>query len=157
MATERALLGETSGDNPDGGMDDATIASFEDGVRADRIAFVDRFVTNFFAVGQRTDLVSEPSRAYHRDIAAGASPKGTLDCIGAFARTDFRDDLKKFDVPTLVIHGGSDAIVPVEVSGRRSHEAIAGSRLAVIEQAPHGVNTTHAEQFNAALLDFLAT
>lgn len=145
-----------SDDNPDGGLDDATIAQFEQGVEDDRIAFLDGFVTNFFTVGDRTDLVSEPTRIYHRDIAAFASPKGTLDCIGAFGRTDFRDDLAGFDIPTLVIHGDSDAVVPFEVSGERSHEAIAGSELVLIEGAPHGFNVTHAEQFNQGLLDFLA-
>ena len=145
-----------SDDNPEGGLDDATIQQFKDGVRSDRIAFLDWFTTAFFAVGDRTDLISEPSRLYHREIAEFASPKGTLDCIDAFGRTDFRDDLTKIDVPTLVIHGDSDAIVPFEVSGKRSHEAIADSSLVLIEGAPHGFNATHAEQFNRGLLDFLS-
>ncbi len=144
-----------SDDNPDGGLDDATIGQFEGGVQDDRLAFLDGFITQFFAAGDRTDLVSEPSRVYHREIAAFASPKGTLDCIAAFGRTDFRDDLAKFDVPTLIIHGDSDAIVPFEVSGKRSHEAISASSLALIEGGPHGLNATHADQFNRALLDFL--
>ena len=100
-------------------------------------------------------LISEPSRLYHRAIAEFASPKGTLDCIGAFSYTDFRGDLAKVTVPTLVIHGDSDAIVPFEVSGKRAHEAISDSSLALIEGAPHGLNATHAERFNRALLDFL--
>ena len=79
-------------------------------------------------------------RNYAREIAAFASPKGTLECIGAFARTDFRGDVAAVSVPTLVIHGDADAIVPFEVSGRRSHEAIAGSRLVLIEGGPHGIN-----------------
>jgi pimeloyl-ACP methyl ester carboxylesterase len=66
-----------------------------------------------------------------------------------------RYDLTKVDVPTLVIHGGSDAIVPFEVSGRRSHEAIPGSSLELIEGGPHAINTAHAERFNRALVDFL--
>ena len=144
-----------SDDNPEGALDDATIRQFQDGVRGDRIAFLDGFMTNFFAAGDRTDLISEPSRLYHRAIAEFASPKGTLDCIGAFSYTDFRGDLAKVTVPTLVIHGDSDAIVPFEVSGKCSHEAIADSSLALIEGAPHGLNATHAEQFNRALLDFL--
>ena len=144
-----------SEDNPDGGLDDATIEQFEGGVRGDRIAFLDGFTTNFFTAGDRDDLVSEPNRVYHRDIAAFASPKGTLDCIAAFGRTDFRDDLAKFDVPTLIIHGDSDGIVPFEVSGKRSHEAISDSSLELIEGGPHGINATHAEQFNRALIDFL--
>jgi pimeloyl-ACP methyl ester carboxylesterase len=84
-----------------------------------------------------------------------ASPKGTLDCIATCYYTDFRDDLAKIDVPTLVIYGDSDAIVPFEFSGRRSHEMIADSSLVVIEGAPHGFNTTHAKRFNRALVDFL--
>ena len=144
-------------DNPDGGLDEATIASFQDGVTGDRLAFLDGFTRTFFAAGDRTDLISEPARLYARDIAAYASPKGTLDCIAAFGRTDFRGDLERFDLPTLVIHGDADAIVPFEVSGRRTHEAISGSELVVIEGGPHGLNATHAEQFNRALLDFLGS
>ncbi|MOA05112.1 Arylesterase [compost metagenome] len=144
-----------SADNPDGGFDDATIRGFQDGVRADRLAFLDNFTTGFFASGDRTNLVSEAFRLYNRDIAAFASPKGTLDCISAFSYTDFRGDLAKFDVPTLIIHGDADAIVPIEISGQKAHEHIAGSQLVVIEGGPHGLNATHAEEFNEALLQFL--
>lgn len=142
-------------DNPDGGLDDATIEQFETGVKTDRLAFLEEFTTNFFAAGDRTDLISEDQRQYARQIAAFASPKGTLDCIAAFGRTDFRDDISRINVPTLVIHGDSDAIVPFEVSGKRSHEAIENSELVVIEGAPHGFNATHAGEFNKALIDFL--
>ncbi len=145
-----------SADNPGGGLDDATIQQFRDGVRGDRIAFLDGFVTNFFSTGERSDLVSEPNRQYHREIASFASPKGTLDCISAFGLTDFRAELARISVPTLVIHGDSDAIVPFEVSGKRSHETLPNSSLALIEGGPHGLNTTHPEQFNRALLDFLS-
>lgn len=144
-----------STDNPDGGLDDAAITGMEDAVKADRLAFLDTFTTNFFTAGTQLK-VSEDQRAYARDIGAFASPKGTLDCIGAFARTDFRDDLPKVTVPTLVIHGDSDAIVPFEVSGKRAAAAIAGSELVVVKGAPHGFNASHAKEFNAALLDFLA-
>lgn len=101
-------------------------------------------------------MVSDAQRSYNRDIAAFASPKGMLDCIGAFSRTDFRSDLAKFTIPTLIIHGDSDAIVPFEASGKRSHEAISGSQLVLVEEAPHGLNVTHRERFNQALLDFLS-
>ncbi len=142
-------------DNPNGGLDDETVESFLAGVRGDRIAFLDGFLQNFFGAGERTDLISEAARRYHLDIAEFASPKGTLECIKAFSYTDFRGDLESFDVPSLVIHGDSDAIVPFEVSGQRTHETIPGSKLALIEGGPHGLNATHAEQFNRALLDFL--
>ncbi len=155
-----------SGGNPDGGLDDATIAQFQNAVKSDRIAFLDDFTKNFFTPAGASaikgiltpggnTLVSEEFRIYNRDIAAFASPKGTLDCIAAFAYTDFRGDLAKISVPTLVIHGDGDAIVPFEVSGKRSHEAIPGSQLVLVEGGPHGVNVTHAEQFNTVLLDFL--
>lgn len=144
-----------SGDNPEGGLDDAVISQFEDAVKSDRLAFLESFSRNFFSVDGKL-MVSEAQRAYAVQIASFASPKGTLDCIGAFARTDFRDDLKKIDVPTLVIHGDADAIVPLEVSGARTHEAVRGSVLEVIEGAPHGFNATHAAEFNARLIAFLA-
>lgn len=144
-----------SEDHPEGGLDEATIREFQAGARADRIAFLDSFTTNFFAAGGKTDLVSEPFRLYCRDIAAFASPKGTIDCIDAFGRTDFRKDLEKFNIPTLVIHGDSDAIVPLEVSGQRTHEAIPGSELVVVKGGPHGFNVTHAAEFNEALIRFL--
>ena len=142
-------------DNPAGALDDATIAGFEAGVKSDRLAFLDEFTSGFFSAGGQLK-VSEAQRAYTRDIAASASPKGTLDCIAAFGRTDFRGDLDKVTVPTLVIHGDADAIVPFEASGKRSAEAITGSELVLIAGGPHGINATHAKQFNQALLDFLA-
>ncbi|MCA1196217.1 alpha/beta fold hydrolase [Saccharopolyspora sp. 6V] len=141
-------------ENPDGGLDDATIARFEDGVRTDRIAFLEGFTTDFFSANGRL-LVSEQQRAHAQTIASFASPKGTLDCIAAFGRTDFRGDLAEITVPTLVIHGDSDAIVPFEVSGRRSAEALANSELVVVENGPHAINASHPERFNEALLGFL--
>ncbi|RJS94129.1 alpha/beta fold hydrolase [Salinisphaera sp. Q1T1-3] len=144
-----------SDDNPDGGLDDATIQSFEDGVKQDRAAFFERFSADFFSTESGGLLVSEANRVYHRNLAWAASPKGTLDCIAAFGRTDFRDDLKTIDVPTLVIHGDADGIVPLEVSGKRTAESVADASLVVIEGGPHGINATHAAEFNRALLEFL--
>jgi pimeloyl-ACP methyl ester carboxylesterase len=145
-----------SDDNPDGGLDDATIEAFQTGVRTDRPAFLEDFTENFFAAGDKKDLVSSAQKAFARQIANVASPKGTLDCITAFGRTDFRDDLTKVTVPTLVIHGDSDGVVPFEVSGKRSAESIKGAELVVVEGGPHGVNASHPQEFNAALLQFLS-
>ncbi|MFI7545448.1 alpha/beta fold hydrolase [Actinoplanes sp. NPDC049599] len=143
-----------SADNPDGALDDATITAFQQGVTTDRIAFVDGFATSFFTAGD-TLKVSDSQVRYAQELAHIASPKATLDCITAFGRTDFRGDLAKIDVPTLVIHGDSDAILPLAHSGKRTHEAIAGSRLVVITDGPHGINASHPTEFNEALLDFL--
>ena len=144
-----------SEDNPDGALDDETIAAFQAGVKSDRIAFLDQFTTTFFSAGDQMK-VSEGQREYARDIAAFASPKGTLDSITAFCLTDFRADLEKITVPTLVIHGDSDAVVPFEASGKRSAATIAASELVVITGGPHGINASHAQEFNEALLGFLA-
>jgi non-heme chloroperoxidase len=144
-----------SDDNPEGGLDDATIQAFQAAATDDRLAFLDDFTTGFFSADGELK-VSEAQRQYARDIAAFASPKGTLDCITAFGRTDFRGDLAKVTVPTLVIHGDSDANVPIEISGRRSAEAIPGSELVVVAGGPHGINATHPREFNDALLAFLA-
>ena len=144
-----------SGDNPDGAFDDDAIAGLEAGVKSDRIALLTEFSKNFFSAGSELK-VSEPQREYARDLAAMASPKGTHDCIAAFGRTDFRGDLERVTVPTLVIHGDQDAIVPFEASGKRTAETVEGAELVVIEGGPHGVNASHADEFNAALLAFLA-
>ena len=143
-----------SEDNPDGGLDDETIAGFENGVKEDRNAFLDGFATNFFSANGELK-VSEEDRQYAVDMAAEASTPAILGCIEAFARTDFREDMPKIDVPTLVIHGDADAIVPFEVSGKRSHEAIANSTLVLVEGGPHGFTTSHPDRFNQELLAFL--
>ena len=143
-----------SDDNPEGGLDDATLKAFQQGVTADRIAFLNDFTTTFFSAGGEL-TVSAAQVDYARSLAYGASPKGTLDCIAAFGTTDFRGDLAKIDIPTLVIHGDSDAIVPIEVSGKRTADTVPGARLVVITGGPHGVNASHPTEFNEALLDFL--
>ena len=149
------FLYKTAG-NPEGGLDDKAIAGFEAGVKGDRLAFLDQFSTGFFSANGQLK-VSEAQRKYAVDIAAFASPKGTLDCIAAFGRTDFREDLDKVTVPTLVIHGDSDGIVPFEVSGKRSAELIKGAQLVLIKDGPHGINASHAAEFNKALIEFLAS
>lgn len=84
-----------------------------------------------------------------------AGHKNTYDSIAAFSATDFRGDLKKFDVPTLVIHGDDDQIVPLDSSGKASAALIKGAKLIVYPGAPHGLTDTHKGRFNQDLLDFL--
>jgi len=76
------------------------------------------------------------------------------DCIKAFSETDFTEDLKKFDIPTLIIHGDDDQIVPITVGGNRSSKMIKNATYKVYKGAPHGLMTTHQDQFNADLLEF---
>ncbi len=143
-----------SKDNPEGPLDDAAIAERQAGVKADRLAYLELFTKNFYSA--RGELrVSEAQRRYAFDIAAFASPKGTHDSIAAFGSTDFRPDLAKLDLPALVLHGDSDAIVPFEVSGKRTAAMISGARLVLIKGGPHGINISHTTEFNRALIGFL--
>jgi non-heme chloroperoxidase len=84
-----------------------------------------------------------------------AGHKNTYDSIAAFSATDFRTDLAKFDVPTLVIHGSDDQIVPVDISARASAKLIKGAELKIYEGGPHGITDTHKNQLNADLLAFI--
>ena len=81
--------------------------------------------------------------------------KGAYESIKAFSETDFTEDLKKFDVPTLVLHGEDDQIVPVKDSARKSAKLIADAQEIYYPGAPHGLTATHADKFNADLLAFL--
>ncbi|MFP5283613.1 MAG: alpha/beta fold hydrolase [Actinomycetes bacterium] len=144
-----------SEDNPEGGVEDAVVEQLQSGVRGDRLAFLDQFFYGFFGADGEL-MVSEQQRQHAWQIASMASPKGTLDCIGAFSYTDFRDDIARLSVPTLVVHGDSDAIVPFEVSGRRTAELIEDARLVVIEKGPHGILASHPAQVSEALVAFLA-
>ena len=142
-------------DNPDGGVEDDLVESMVAGIRRDRMAFFDGFMDNYFSAGKDMK-VSPQQKAYAMSLLAVASPKATIDCVHAFSRTDFRDDLAKVTVPTLVIHGDSDNIVPIEVSGQRTAAAIPGSVLVILEQGPHGILVSHPDEWNAAVLQFLA-
>jgi len=81
--------------------------------------------------------------------------KNTYDSIAAFSATDFREDLKKFDVPTLIVHGDDDQIVPIDAAGRASAQLVKNSKLIVYPGAPHGLTDTHKDKLNQDLLDFL--
>lgn len=143
-------------DNPQGV--DATV--FEDtrkAIAADRLAYISHFLTKFYNVDAlRGKLISDEAVQLSWSIAAGASPTGTMDCVTAWL-TDFREDLGRIEIPTLVIHGDADRILPLAATGKRMLEFVKGGRLVVVEGGPHGITWTHAEQVNHELLGFLAT
>ncbi|SDP06064.1 Pimeloyl-ACP methyl ester carboxylesterase [Pedococcus dokdonensis] len=141
-------------ENPDGGLDRETAAGFQQALSADREGFLDGFMTNFFSAGGELK-VTEEQRQEALGLAAQADLHAAVSCIQSWL-TDFRADLAAITVPTLVIHGDSDGIVPFEVSGKRTHEQVDGSELVVIEGGPHGIATSHPDEFNAALIAFLA-
>jgi len=141
-------------DNPDGGLGEDDVKGLEQGAREDREGFLDGFSTNFFTAGEELKVTEEQRREW-LTVARAARDEALVGCIDAFGRTDFRNDLERITLPTLVIHGDSDAIVPFEVSGKRTAEAIDGAKLVVVDDAPHGFNVSHADEFNRALLEFL--
>jgi non-heme chloroperoxidase len=100
--------------------------------------------------------VSEQQRQEAVALCRQSDQEAALECMQSFGTTDFRDDLPKVTVPTLVLHGSGDATVPFEGSGARTHRAIPRSHLVVVDDAPHGLNVSHAREFNTALLEFLA-
>ncbi|MEZ5651049.1 MAG: alpha/beta hydrolase [Burkholderiaceae bacterium] len=141
-------------DNPDGPLDEATAKEMAESLRADRDAFFERFSERFFTAGGELK-VGEAQRQKAIELCRQSDQTAALGCMEAFGTTDFREDLGRITVPTLVIHGDADDIVPIEGSGRRTHEAVAGSRLEVLAGAPHGCNVSHAAKFNEALIAFL--
>ncbi len=140
-------------DNPTGVLKDSPIGASAASVKIDQLDFLEGFTRNFFSAAGELK-VSESLRRYH-NIAAFDSTKAAFDCLAAFGRADFRADLRTIKVPTLVIHGDSDAIVPFESSGKLTAEAIHGAQLVIIKGGPHGINASHPDEFNAALLAFL--
>jgi pimeloyl-ACP methyl ester carboxylesterase len=141
--------------NPQGPLSAAQAAGMAANLTKDQDAFYDDFTTQFFSV-DGVLKVTEAQRQAALAQCKQADKKAALACMTAFGSTDFRDDLPKVDVPTLVLHGDGDGTVPFQGSGKRTHEAIAGSQLQVISGAPHGCNISHAQEWNAAVLDFLA-
>jgi pimeloyl-ACP methyl ester carboxylesterase len=142
-------------DNPDGPLTEEAAAELEQHLRADRDAFFDEFLTGFFSAGEELQ-VTEAQRQDALALTAQADDTAALQCMRAWATTDFRRDLEAITVPALVLHGDGDGTVPLEGSGQRTHDALPDSRLHVIAGGPHGINTSHAAEFNTALLEFLA-
>ncbi len=142
-------------DNPEG-IDGSVFEGLQKAVAADRYAFFTEFFKNFYnadlLLGKR---VSEQAVQASWNLAAGASATASLACVPTW-HEDFRSDLKKIDVPTLVIHGDADRILPISASGSRTAKLIKGARLVVVKDGPHCITWTHANEVNAALLNFLS-
>ncbi len=141
-------------DNPEG-VDKSVFEGMKAGIEKDRPGFMKEFGKGFVNFDENKNRISEAQVDFNWNIACHASPKATLDCIDAFGTTDFRVDCRNFDIPTLVIHGNADNIVPIEVSGARSKDLIPNAEFKIIENAPHGLMMTHKVELNEILLDFL--
>ena len=141
-------------DNPEG-VDAGVFEGIEKAVAADRYAFFTDFFKNFY----NTDLllgrrVSEQAVQATWNVAAGASATASLACVPAW-HEDFRRDLGRISVPTLVMHGDADRILPITASGLRTAKLIEGARLLVVKDGPHCITWTHSDEVNTELLTFL--
>jgi non-heme chloroperoxidase len=141
-------------DNPDG-VDGSVFEGIQKAITPDRYAFFTEFFKNFFNtdvfLGKR---ISEQAVQASWNVAAGASPTASFACVPTW-HEDFRNDLARVDVPTLVIHGDADRIVPIKASGEKTAKLVKGAKLVTIKDGPHAVNWTHAEEMNAELVKFL--
>jgi non-heme chloroperoxidase len=142
-------------DNPEG-VDRSVFEGIKKSIVADRPAYMKEFLDDVYNVdvlgGER---ISEQAWQLSFNVAVGASAKGTHDCVDAWL-TDFRADLPRIDVPTLVVQGTEDRILPIDSTGRRLPDLIGDLRCIEVEGGPHNIGWTHPEEVNRALLGFLA-
>ncbi|MBC8054076.1 MAG: alpha/beta hydrolase [Sphingobacteriaceae bacterium] len=124
-------------------------------IQEDRASFLTGFSKMFYGVNLISHQVSQSTLDWNLVLAMQASPKATIDCIHAFGETDFRTEMHTINVPTLIIHGESDKIVPIEATGEQAARLIPGSKYIVYEDAPHGLFVTNKEELNADLLEFI--
>ncbi len=147
------LMLQTTG-NPNG-----TPLSVFDGIRsgvlADRSQFFKDVAKPFFGANREGSKISQGTLDWFWLMAMQASIKGTFDCVKAFSETDFTQDLKKFDRPTLIVHGDGDQIVPIKAAGLASAKLVEQVTLRVYPGAPHGLTITEKDKVNAELLAFL--
>jgi non-heme chloroperoxidase len=141
-------------DNPEG-LDQSVFDGLGKAITADRYAFFTEFFKNFY----NTDLllnkrVSEQAVQASWNLAAGCSATASLACVPTW-HEDFRKDLSKIDVPTLVMHGDADRILPITAAGPRTAKLIKGARLLLVKDGPHCITWTHADEVNAELVNFL--
>lgn len=145
-------------DNPDGPLPSSKAAEMTAQLTADPDSFYDEFTKNFFSANADGKiLVTESERQEALSLCKQADIPAALAAMHSFGTTDFRKDLLKVTVPTLVIHGDADGIVPFPGSGMRTHGALPHSKLHVIKGGPHGINVSNTDEFNAAILNFQKT
>jgi pimeloyl-ACP methyl ester carboxylesterase len=141
-------------DNPDG-AEKQTFADTIHKIETDRPAFLAEFAKKFFGVDATNQSVSKEILDWNQTLCLMSSAKATIDCVHSFSETDFRNDLKKINIPALIIHGDADKIVPIDASGNKTAELIPHAKYIVYKNAPHGLFITEKEKLNADLIDFI--
>jgi non-heme chloroperoxidase len=141
-------------DNPEG-VDGQVFEDIKAAIVKDRYAFLKNFLDNFYNVDVLgPDRISDQAWQASFNVAVGSSPYASCACVDTWL-TDFREDLPKIDVPTLVMHGTEDRTLPFEATAARLSELIADVTVVPVEGGPHNIGWTHPEEVNTALLDFL--
>jgi non-heme chloroperoxidase len=141
-------------DNPEG-VPVEVFEGIKAAIVADRYAYFKDFFDNFYNTDKLApERISDQALQASFNVAAGASPFATYACVDTWL-TDFRGDLPKIDVPTLVVHGTEDRILPFEVTAARLPGLIADVKLVEVPEGPHNIGWTHPDEVNRALLEFL--
>ena len=133
-----------------------SLTSIIEGVEKDRPAYLHEFAGKFYGNSLISHPASDGQVAFFDAMAATGSPMATIECAKAFAMTDFRGDVAKITIPTLVIYGTKDATVPPSASAERMKGLLANSETIAYDGEPHGLNVTAATKLNNDLLSFLA-
>ncbi|GAB3421629.1 alpha/beta fold hydrolase [Niabella aquatica] len=147
------LVGQKS-DNPDG-VPQEELDKIMEALRTDRVGFLKDFHKNFYNYGLLNKSVSDARLDADFIVASGASENATQKAAEAWAITDFRPELTNIAVPVLIVHGNADNIVPLKTSAEQAARGIANNEYHIIEDAPHGLNCTHADELNQLLINFL--
>lgn len=142
-------------DNPDG-VPEKDLNDILENLKKDRVTFLEGFHKNFYNYGLLSQSVSQAQLNYDWSISSHASPIATIKSAESWANTDFRFELQNVTVPTLIVHGDDDQIVPIKTAGEQAAKGIVNNEYHVIPGAPHGLNVTHADELNKILIDFLA-
>jgi non-heme chloroperoxidase len=140
--------------NPEG-LPRSAFDGLRAGVESDRSQFYKDLSAPFYGANREGSKVSQGLRDAFWLMSMQVGFKGAYDCIRAFSETDLTEDCKKIDVPTLIIQGDDDQIVPIVASGMKSSKLIPNNTFTIYKGAPHGLFATHQDQFNADLLAFL--
>lgn len=144
-----------TGNNPEG-VDKQIFDEMVEKISKDRPAFLEEFAKKFYGVNSINQSVSQPILDWNQMLCLMSSPKATIDCVRSFSETDFREDLKKINVPVLIIHGDADKTVPINVSGDKTSQLLPQARYIVYENAPHGLFITEKDKLNADLISFIS-
>jgi len=140
--------------NPQG-VDQSVFENIIENLKNDRTDFLDTFLKQFFGVTLINKPVSTPFMEYYRTLSAVASPHATIECVRSFSQTDFTNDLKNINVPTLIIHGLADKVVPPEPTVEQAALLVPENRVIRYDGAPHGLFYTDKERLNKDLVSFI--